>query len=113
MTTPSTTGPALPDDAMSYKRTASFTENSVPAALLGKHSTKAGAWGLIHVELGQLRYLVTDPRREPSEHILTPDTAPGVVEPTIVHHVELLGPVQFYVEFLRRDTELVSDGDPH
>lgn len=91
----------LPEGAESYKRTATFTEATVPAALLSNHSTKDGAWGLVHVEQGRLRYVVTDPRRPSSESVLTPDTPPGVIEPTIVHRVEPLGEVRFHVEFLR------------
>ena len=36
---------------------------------------------------------------------LTVDSAgePGVVEPTILHHVAPVGPVRFHVEFLRVD----------
>ena len=86
-----------------YKRTGTFTEATVPAALLKDHSTKDGAWGLIHVEEGRLRYVVTDPRRPASERVLTPGE-PGVVEPTILHRVEPLGPVRFHVEFLRAVT---------
>lgn len=93
--------PGLPDGAEPYKRTGTFTETTVPAALLDNHSTKHGAWGLIRVEQGRLRYLVTDPRRPSSESVLTPDTPPGVIEPTIVHRVEPLGEVRFHVEFLR------------
>lgn len=84
-----------------HKRTPVFTEDTVPAGLLGDHSTKDGVWGLIHVEEGKLRYFVTDPRRPPSEQVLTPATAPGVVEPTILHRVEPVGTVRFYVQFLR------------
>jgi tellurite resistance-related uncharacterized protein len=92
---------ALPAGLRSYKRTPSFTETTVPAGLLGEHSTKDGTWGLIRVEEGRLLYRITDQRREASEELLTPSTSPGVVEPTIVHHVELAGPVRFHVEFLR------------
>jgi tellurite resistance-related uncharacterized protein len=95
----------LPDGAESYKRTATFTEATVPAALLNNHSTKDGAWGLVHVEQGRLRYVVTDPRRPASESVLTPDTPPGVIEPTIVHRVEPLCEVRFHVEFLRVATD--------
>lgn len=90
----------LPEGLEPYKRTATFTETTVPAALLGDHSTKSGAWGLIHVEEGALRYLVTDPRRNSTERILTPESEPGIVEPTILHRVEPVGTVQFHVEFL-------------
>ena len=92
---------SLPSGLQSYKRTATFTEGTTPAALISDHSTKAEVWGLIHVEEGSLRYLVTDSRRQPSEQILTPDSGPGIVEPTILHKVEPIGPVRFCVEFLR------------
>ncbi len=86
-----------------YKRTATFTEASVPAALLNDHSTKDGAWGLIHVEEGRLRYFVTDPRRPPLVRDLTPESEPMLIEPTILHRVEPLGAVRFHVQFLRAD----------
>jgi tellurite resistance-related uncharacterized protein len=94
---------ALPAGVQPYKRTAVFTEATVPAALLRAHATKAGAWGMIHVLEGRLAYRIADPRRASSERILTPEGEPGVVEPTILHEVEPLGPVQFFVEFHRRD----------
>lgn len=91
----------LPADARPYRRTDTFTESSVPAGLLRAHTTKEGAWALIHVLKGRLRYRITDPRRAATETLLTPDDPPGVVEPTILHQVEPLGPVEFYVEFHR------------
>lgn len=91
----------LPDGAQPYRRTDEFTESTVPAGLLKAHTTKAGAWGLIHVLEGRLAYRITDPRRPASETVLTPQTPPGVVEPTVLHEVEPLGPVRFYVEFHR------------
>lgn len=94
---------SLPIELKSYKRTPTFTETSVPAGLLGEHSTKDGVWGLIRVEAGRLRYVVTDPRRTTEERILTCGDEPGIVEPTIFHHVEPLGPVRFFVEFLKHD----------
>jgi tellurite resistance-related uncharacterized protein len=93
----------LPDDVRPYRRTPTFTEATVPAGLLRAHDTKAGVWGLIHVLEGALAYRVTDPRRAASETTLTPEAAPGVVEPTIRHEVQPLGPVRFYVEFHRRE----------
>lgn len=93
--------PRLPDGLAPYRRTPIFTDTSVPPALLADHDTKAGTWGLIHVGEGRLRYRVTDPRRAPLDLVLTPDSPPGVVEPTIRHHVEPIGPVRFEVEFWR------------
>ncbi len=93
----------LPADLQPYRRTEIFTEETVPKALLKAHTTKEGAWALIHVLEGRLAYRIIDPRRPASELVLTPDTPPGVVEPTILHEVGLLGPVRFFVEFHRRE----------
>ncbi len=91
----------LPDGLQSYKRTPTFTQADIPVGLLKDHCTKDGTWGLIHVEEGRLRYVVTDARRPQDETVLTPQDAPGIVEPGILHHVEALGAVRFHVEFLR------------
>jgi tellurite resistance-related uncharacterized protein len=91
----------LPTDLRAYARTAEFTEATIPPGLRRAHTTKAGAWGLIHVLEGRLAYRITDARRPASETVLTPDAPPGVVEPTILHEVAPLGAVRFYVEFLR------------
>jgi tellurite resistance-related uncharacterized protein len=93
----------LPSDVRPYRRTPEFTEATVPPALLKAHTTKDGTWGLIHVLAGRLTYRIEDPRRPASEIVLTPDTPPGVVEPTILHAVEPMGPVRFFVEFHRRE----------
>ena len=93
----------LPPDAAPYNKTAVFTETSVPAGLLRAHATKADVWGLIHVLEGRLAYRITDPRAPAMERILTPADPAGLVEPTILHEVEPLGAVRFYVEFHRRD----------
>ena len=91
----------LPPGSECYKRTSTFTENTVPAGLLNDHSTKEGTWGLIVVEHGKLRYVVTDPRRARAELVLTPESGAGIVEPTILHHIQPLGPVRFHVQFFR------------
>jgi tellurite resistance-related uncharacterized protein len=93
----------LPDGVQSYRRTAVFTQDTVPAGLLKAHSTRDGVWALINVLEGELIYRVTDPRRPASQRVLTPGTLPGVIEPTILHAVEPLGPVRFFVEFHRRE----------
>ncbi len=88
--------PALPAAAREYKRTATFTEANVPAGLLRDHSTKEGAWALIVVEAGQLEYTIESPL---CTFLLTPQL-PGVIAPTVPHRVNLVGPVQFHLEFL-------------
>lgn len=91
----------LPEGLVSYKRTAVFNQDTVPAGLLGDHQTKEEVWGLIHVDEGSLLYRITDPRRDASEQVLSAGGLPGVVEPTIAHHVEVAGAVRFWVEFFK------------
>jgi tellurite resistance-related uncharacterized protein len=101
---PQVAAAALPQGLESYRRTDLFSEKSVPAGLLKAHATKAGTWGLIRVTDGDLLYRIEDERRIPVEHRLRADLPPGVVEPTILHSVQPIGPVCFYVEFFRAAT---------
>lgn len=89
---------SLPPDVVPYRRTAEFSEITVPDALRRRHTTKRGVGGRIHVLEGSLRYRILEPQIE--EHVLSADH-PGVVEPEVPHEVEPLGKVRFYVEFLR------------
>jgi tellurite resistance-related uncharacterized protein len=91
----------LPPDVRFYRRTDVFTQASAPKGLLRPHSTRDGVWGLIRVLEGRLAYRITDPRRPASETVLEPGRPPGVVEPTVLHEVEPLGAVRFFVEFHR------------
>jgi len=89
--------PELPANASEYKRTATFTDETVPGGLLRDHRTKPGVWAKIVVEAGRLAYTLESPRRT---FMLTPE-CPGVAPPAEPHHVEPAGPVRFHVEFLR------------
>lgn len=82
---------------VAFKRTPTFTERTIPAGLLKDHQTKAGVWGVIHVEVGELRYVIPSLNED---HILTPDQT-GIVTPEVLHHVAPIGEVRFYVEFWR------------
>lgn len=86
----------LPDNVKAYKRTPTFTEETVPEGLLNNHSTKAEVWGAIHIEEGQLEYTIEDKE----SHILTKKNH-GIVEPEILHHIKPLGKVSFYIEFYK------------
>ena len=89
---------SLPSGLTAYRQTPVFTAQTVPAALLRDHSTKAGTWGLIHVTEGTFFYRI---KATGEEHCLTPEAPPGVVAPQELHSVEPDGPVRFYVEFWR------------
>ena len=86
----------LPDTVVHYKSTAEFTEHSVPAGLLRQHQTAAGVWGRITVLEGALLYHISEPELET---ILLSPQLPGVVEPRVLHEVEVIGPVRFRVDF--------------
>lgn len=88
----------LPADAQPYKRTPDFTCDTVPRALLDAHDTRAGVWGRIVVEAGEVLYRILEPEFE--EVLLSP-SRDGVVEPTMKHAVEPRPGARFYVEFLR------------
>jgi len=88
----------LPDGIAAYSRTPDFSEDSVPAALLAAHSTKAGVWGRIVVVEGELLYRIYGP---PVEEVLLSPGNEGVVEPEVEHEVEPRAGLRFFVEFLR------------
>jgi len=90
------TMPALPPGLIGYKRTATFSEDNVPAGLLRDHGTKEGVWALIVLETGSLEYTLEEPA---GTFLLTPEV-PGVIPPVVRHRVKLVGPVRFHVEFL-------------
>jgi len=89
--------PELPEGVAVYKRTPSFDQDSVPAALLAEHTTKAGVWARIVVESGVLEYSFGTPHRS---FELRPGRF-GIVVPEVPHRVALRGAVRFHVEFLR------------
>lgn len=88
----------LPTNVTAYQKTPTFNQDSVPAGLLKAHQTKVGTWGSIVIVSGALLYRILEPSQEEIE--LSPSYF-GVVEPEVLHEVEPLGAVEFYVEFYR------------
>ncbi|MCS5708692.1 DUF1971 domain-containing protein [Candidatus Berkiella cookevillensis] len=86
----------LPNDLMFYKRTPTFTHESVPPGLLKNHSTKKNVWGLIKIMQGKLDYIIGT-----NETYLLEPGKDGVIEPEVIHHVSLTEPVEFFVEFYK------------
>jgi tellurite methyltransferase len=92
----------LPAGYVAYRRTAEFTESTVPRALLSRHTTKAGVWARIHVLDGALLYRLLEPFDEEQR---LEGGAVGIVLPGVEHEVQPLGAVRFFVEFLRAAAE--------
>ena len=90
----------LPDNVKPYKKTPTFTEESIPIGLLKSHTTKSGTWGKICINKGKLLYTI---EVEPYESIELSPTKYGVVEPEIPHHIKPIGEVEFFVEFLKEN----------
>jgi len=85
----------LPRTVRPYRRTAEFTETSVPRGLSTDHATKAGVWAVVHVVDGRLTY--TDTASGASIELAAGDSA--VAAPQCRHRVTPLGAVRFFVEF--------------
>ena len=86
-----------PSTLVAYRRTDTYTEDTVPAGLLEEHNLRDGVWALLRVLEGELGFVDMEEGRE---GVLSPK-APGFIEPGQRHHLVLRGPVQFYLEFYR------------
>ncbi|MBS0286717.1 MAG: DUF1971 domain-containing protein [Proteobacteria bacterium] len=86
----------LPNDIKLYRRTPIFTHENVPQGWLKNHSTKKDVWGLIKIMEGKLEYII-----ETDETFLLEPGKDGVIEPEVIHHIKLIGPVVFFVEFYK------------
>lgn len=86
----------FPENFSAYKKSPIFTESTIPKALLSSHSTKQGVWAKINILQGQLKYFMESPINK--EDILD-STHLGIIVPEVIHRVEPVGSVSFYVEF--------------
>ena len=86
---------AVPRDAREYHRTATFTEETLPAKLREDHRTKAGTWARIVVTEGRAEF------RSRGHVFVLDSNQVGIVEPEIPHSVTPLGSVRLHVEFWR------------
>ncbi len=78
------------------RTTPEFDESTVPAGLLGEHRVAPGVWGRLIVRAGALGFgFEGRPERvvPAGEHVAIP--------PDVTHHVRIVGPVRFVVEFHR------------
>ena len=88
----------LPDGVEKYAESPLFTERSAPDKLMSKHNLKAGVWGLLSVSAGRLEYHMP---RSDDQFFVVEEGDQVVIEPTEVHFVTPIGPVEFKVEFYR------------
>jgi tellurite resistance-related uncharacterized protein len=84
--------------AAPYRSTPVFDQDSLPAALRARHSTKAGVWGVIRVIEGELELTCLEPE---ASLLLTPER-PGLVLPQQPHFVTPRGAMRMRVDFYDR-----------
>jgi len=89
--------PDLPEGVRAYKRSPTFTRDTIPEGFKTDHNTKAGVWGVIHVTEGRLRYII--PARGVDALLEAGDRA--VIKPEEKHRVAADGAVSFFVDFCR------------
>ncbi len=87
-----------------YSSTPVFDETSLPKALQAAHSTKAGAWGVLEILSGSLNYVI----EESQDTRLMTEGDRQLIEPEILHHVTLIGPMQMQVHFYREKPDIGS-----
>lgn len=89
---------SLPSNVKAYKKTPTFNEDCIPAAMLKSHRTMKEVWGKIIVLEGNLKYTIegTEPIVIELSKVLS-----GIVEPQVPHSVMTIGKVTFYVEFYK------------
>jgi tellurite resistance-related uncharacterized protein len=78
-----------------YRSTPVFDQDTLPAALRARHSTKAGVWGVIRMLEGALELTYLEPE---SVIELTPGK-PGLLLPEQPHFVTPQGPIKMQVDF--------------
>jgi tellurite methyltransferase len=88
----------IPNGHVVYRQTPVFSDATIPTGLRSQHSTKAGVWGRLQVQSGTLAFIVEGP---PEARQLLAAGESVVIVPELRHRVDVLGPVEFFVEFLR------------
>lgn len=89
-----------------YKRSPTFNAANIPKILLTSHNTKAGTWGKIIVERGEVKYTIFGP---PERIFYLTSANPGVVKPRELHKVEFVDPdTEFHVDFYATSVDKVG-----
>lgn len=98
--------PVLPEGLEHVRTTAVFDEKTVPQGLLRAHHVADGVWGNLRVHTGSVRFVFEDAPDEPFT-VAAGETMP--IPPKVKHHVELIAPATFAVEFHCEPKDAVPD----
>lgn len=92
---------SLPPDLELVRRTREFTEDDTPSGLRSAHRVATGVYGLLCVLDGRVTFVLEAPE---GGNVQRRDLEAGdtqVIEPDVLHHVELGSRARFVVEFHR------------
>lgn len=89
---------ALPSGVEPYRTIGPFDAATLPAGLRAEHRLKEGAWGLLALSAGSLRF-VWDDELGGADDLAAPATL--VIPSQVPHHVEGEGPFSLTVAFYR------------
>ena len=78
--------------------TDTFDQDHDPAGLRRAHRVAAGVWARLVVHSGALTFVFED---DPDRHIDVVAGASQLIPPGRLHHVDIVGPVTFALEFHR------------
>lgn len=87
----------LPDGLELLRTTPTWDETSMPDGLRRNHRVASATWGLLRVEAGSLRFVANT---EPATEVEIVEGKSQPIPPDVEHHVEVVGPVRFAVDFL-------------
>jgi tellurite methyltransferase len=95
----------LPRDLRLTRSSQAWNEHTVPPGLLKDHHIASSTWGRIVVHAGWLRFFAaTTPGLDEIVDVWRAQPIP----PDVQHHVELVGPVRFSIDFLTIDRQHVE-----
>lgn len=98
----------LPNGLEHVRTTDVFDQHRHPAGLLRAHRVADGVWAQLVVHTGQLEFVFEDDLERP---ISATSDRPIVIPPGRLHHVTIIGPVTFAIEFHREpDDRSVAEG---
>lgn len=89
----------MPAGHAPYRRTPSFTLETLPRALLERHDTKAGIWALLVVLRGELELVEEGPEGEERQRVSAGQHA--IIRPEVEHRVVPGEGLEFFLELWR------------
>lgn len=92
---------ALPTGSRLARTTPEFTADTVPDGLLGAHRVADEVWGRLCVFAGSVLFV----EEESGQQRTVAASETQVIEPGVLHHVELADDARFVVEFHRMSPE--------